>query len=54
MKGKPMNRETIKLAVQIVAAAIPMQAGTWIANPDKVTAFIEAVAAKLYDLEQGE
>jgi len=45
-----MTSYSVDKAVEITKAAIPMQAGTWISNPEAVAKFIEAVAAKIDQL----
>lgn len=45
-----MTQDDINKAVEITKAAIPHQTAHWIAYPEKVTEFIQAVAEKLSEL----
>lgn len=46
-----VNPESIKMAVEITVAAVPMQSSSLIGNPDAVAKFIEVVAKKIHELE---
>jgi hypothetical protein len=45
--------DAVKDAVEIAKAAIPMQSGSWIPDPNSVATFIETVAKKIHDLRTG-
>jgi hypothetical protein len=45
-----MSDETLKQAASITIAAMGNGSASWIGNPDKVTAFFEAIARKIDQL----
>jgi hypothetical protein len=47
MADEKISPENLKMAVEITKAAVPMQSGSMISNPDQVAKFIEVVAKKL-------
>jgi phenolic acid decarboxylase len=47
----PLLKDAVDQAVDIAKVAAPMQAGSWISNPDAVSKFIEVVAKKIHDLK---
>ena len=50
MDNKPIRHDSIRMAVDITVAAVPIQPGTWITTPDTVAKFIETVARKIDEL----
>lgn len=51
MAQKAVQPDSLKHAVEITIASLPLQSGTWITNPQKVAEFIEVVARKLDELK---
>lgn len=41
---------SIKMAVEIVVAGMPLQTGTYLNNPEAIAKFLEVVATKLEKL----
>lgn len=45
-----LTNESVKDAVEIAKAGMPLNVGTMIINPEAVAKFIEVVATKLHEL----
>jgi hypothetical protein len=41
----------LEAAVEVTKAAIPLNSGTWMRNPEQVAKFIEVIHAKLVELD---
>lgn len=48
-----VSETSIKMAVEITIAGMPVQAGSMISHPDEVAKFIETVARKIDELRKG-
>jgi len=53
MPEKQLSPESVKMAVNITIAGMPMQAGSLISSPDAVSKFIEVIATKIEQLQHG-
>jgi hypothetical protein len=50
----PLTDDSVKMAVEITKAAVPMSSGSFISTPDTVAKFIETVAKKIHELKMSQ